>query len=505
MPLILYLNGEQLDVYQTTRHQVARVAQFATDADGQAAFADYMAAQPVTVCRILADLIEEEFRQETLPHVGGRDRKALHERHAARMFRTSAFRHSRVIGREPNGRRDDRVLFSAITNHELVEPWVRILERCGHPLYGIHSLPILSRRVAWALGVAGGKVLLITLQRGNRLRETFLHDNQVCFSRLAPVPDADSARFGFTVKAEVEKTRRYLTTLKLLGFEERLSVHVICDGAYLDAVRSVGTCDDYCDGQTHSLHELAERFGITGYPDDSYSDLIFVTLLSRARVPNHYAQPAHGRLAIWHRARTAIHRTSLAIVAGAALWSLFNVVDALALDARKQALSADLQKTQLATQAISGLQKQVTADPKDILAAVEIADRLEARRMNPHALLSALGSAIQRSPDIALDKLTWSLGPAPVSDGDATDDATRVVVTLEGHIRHFDGSYLHADQEVARLSKAIGDLHGVTQCKVTRHPANAAPDASLNGSVNAEQGDERASFAVQYNFGEDHG
>ena len=504
MQLILYLGGEQADLYRAARRQVGRIAQFATDADGQAAFAEFMAGQPATPCRILADLIEEEFRQEALPHVGGSDKKALHARHAARLFRSTPFRHTRVLGREAGGRRDDKVLLSALTNHELVEPWTRILEKAGQPLFGIHSLPIVSRHIVAALSAARGNALLITLQRGNRLRETFLQNNQVCFSRLAPLSDTENAGFGFTVKAEIEKTRRYLTTLKLLGFEERFAVHVVCDGAHLMATRALGGYGDYCDTHAHGLRELAARFGIVDYPDGSYSDLLYVALLNKVRVLNHYAQHDHRRLARLHRVRSAVNRVSLGVVAGAALWSGINIVDSLALEAKRQALNANSAQTRLAMEQIDRLQQRVMADPRDVQAAVEIADRLKAQSAQPRAFLTQLGSVLRRSPDIALDNLAWSVGSADDAR-DAQDGAPRTTVTLEGHIRAFDGSYLHADQQVARLSTMLGDLPGVQRSEVLKHPANAAPDASLNGSVNAEQDGERASFTLQFVFGEAHG
>ena len=169
---------------------------------------------------ILVDLIEEEFREETLPHALGRDRSRLHSRHAGKLFRSTAFRHCHCVGRQSGGRRDDHVLFSALTNRDNVEPLLTVLNQAEVPVKGIYSLPMISGRLLKTLAPRSGNTLIVTEQPDGGLRETFMRDGQVHFSRLAPVSDHSSRGLLPAFCGRGDKTRRYLHTLRLLPQEQ---------------------------------------------------------------------------------------------------------------------------------------------------------------------------------------------------------------------------------------------------------------------------------------------
>ena len=97
------------------------------------------------------------------------------------------------------GRRDDRILFSAIVRPERIEPWLDALR--GHEVAGIHSLPMVSAGLLPLLGAEAGRVLLATESGEGHLRQTFFEDGRLVLSRLAPLPSgepADRARHVIT-------------------------------------------------------------------------------------------------------------------------------------------------------------------------------------------------------------------------------------------------------------------------------------------------------------------
>lgn len=512
MQLILFLNGEQLDVYRADRSQVAHLARFDTDAGGREAFAGFLDDQPDVPCRILVDLIEEEFRQEVLPHVTGSDRKILQARHAARLFRTTPYRFSRVSGRETGGRRDDRVMFSALTNHELVEPWVALLAAHKKPLYGIHSVPILSCRIANAAGAGNGNILLLTLQQGDRLRQTFLQNKIVCFSRLTPLPETDIDGFGKLINAEIEKTRRYITSLKLLGFEDTLQATLVLDSERLKSAQAHCAGSDHLHLHFHDVQTVAAKLGIPRYPDHSYCDLLFTVLASRAQGQNHYAQPAHLVQARVHRGKDLINKTSLLLATIALAWAGINMIDATALKSKQAGLEAATVAAQQALDEINKRKQLVQVEPKDVLAAVEIANAIQARAIQPRTLLASLGGVLQQNPALAMDRLEWNPRSGQIADDAETDPGTesgtavnQIQVTIEGHVLDFDGSYLHANQQINRLTGMLANLPEVVSASIVKQPANTAPNASLTGSVNKLQDADKAAFIVQLTMENRHG
>ena len=82
-----------------------------------------------------------------MPHLRGGDREAVLGRKMAQLYRASTFRHAIVQDREAEGRRDDRVLYHAITNPDLLKPWLVAIEQAEVPLEGIYSSAVLSVRL----------------------------------------------------------------------------------------------------------------------------------------------------------------------------------------------------------------------------------------------------------------------------------------------------------------------------------------------------------------------
>src|SRR5204863_7319863 len=119
---------------------------------------------------IFTDLAEEDFRPDTIPHVGRGDREAVGSRRLGQMFRNTPYRHALLQGREAEGRRDDRVLYAAITNGEVLRPWLGVLERRQLPIAGIHSAAVLGSRLIEALGIAAEHALLVLFTPGDALR-----------------------------------------------------------------------------------------------------------------------------------------------------------------------------------------------------------------------------------------------------------------------------------------------------------------------------------------------
>ena len=68
-------------------------------------------------------------------------------RKLSQLFRNTPYRHALAQGREAEGRRDDRVVYTAITNGEVLRPWVEVLERLEVPVEGIHSSAVFSGRL----------------------------------------------------------------------------------------------------------------------------------------------------------------------------------------------------------------------------------------------------------------------------------------------------------------------------------------------------------------------
>ena len=104
-------------------------------------YLSYAARDPIY---LLADFVEEEFQEHQVPHVVGPDRRALIRSKRRRLFGDAPYAGVVFQGREREGRRDDRFLFSALRRPDLIEPWVERIAKRKAPLAGVYSPPFLT-------------------------------------------------------------------------------------------------------------------------------------------------------------------------------------------------------------------------------------------------------------------------------------------------------------------------------------------------------------------------
>jgi hypothetical protein len=119
---------------------------FANDEGGQADFKEYLARLPDMPAHIMVDAVEEDYRFETLPHAFGSDRGDMVGRKLKQHYRNSPYMAAALLGRDTGKRRDDRYLFSALTNADLITDWQQAVAARGMPIAGIYLLPIFHRR-----------------------------------------------------------------------------------------------------------------------------------------------------------------------------------------------------------------------------------------------------------------------------------------------------------------------------------------------------------------------
>ena len=161
------------------------------------------------------------------PHVGAGDRDAIVGRKLTQIFRNTPYRHAMLQGREPEGRRDDRVLYTAITNPEVLRPWLEMIERLqraagGHPLGGD-----LQRQAARGARprVPAHAARHLHARRGRA--PDVLPRPRIKFSRLTPIDLEEGQTLGAMLAEETTRTWQYLDSLRNFAADDQLEVCVL--------------------------------------------------------------------------------------------------------------------------------------------------------------------------------------------------------------------------------------------------------------------------------------
>lgn len=513
---ILVISGAGLAVHRRHGRTPAEPIAFASHDEGHTQFARYIERHPNDVTRVIADIVEEEFREETVPHVPVWERRALMRARADRAFRDARYVHSTRLARESGGRRDDRVLFSAITRTEALDPWIDTMVRHGVPLAGIYSPAMLTGAMLKAIGTDGENVLVVSFQSGGGLRQTWFRLGRVRLSRLAALPEVDDGRYGSLVLDEVHRTCRYLGSLRTAEDEPRLDVRVLSHGEALDALRREVGSEPGDDPDVRctpvDLAVVARGLGMRRWDGEATSDRLFVHLLARRRPPGHYTTARETRALVMLRTRSLLRMASAGLVAGGCVLGGVAALEGVAIHghARSLAMQATLYEDRY-REALAAL-PSAPAEPLELERVVAAVDTLRERRADPVDLLVLIGDALADFPSVRIEGISWRLSDhAEAPAGEANDDRGEPrgaggeirrhpgvlfqIAHVSARIEPFDGDYRSAIDTVRRLARALAAPSGVEHVRVLSLPLDLSPEQTLTGD--AETSAEIAAFEVR--------
>ena len=513
---VFVISGAGLAAYHRHGSKLLGPFPFEADEGGRAEFARYLERFPDDVTHVVADVVEEEFREETVPHVLAWERRALLRTRAARAFPGARYLHAARLGREPDGRRDDRVRFSAITRSETLALWLAPMEERGVPLAGIHSPAMLTAAMLEAVGAVGDHVLVVSLQSGGGLRQTCFRRGKLRFSRLAALPRPMGDGHESRVLAEIERTRRYLGSLRSRASGDRLDVHVLSHGEPLEALRRElardagrnvgdggggsggGDAPVRCD--VVDLATVARRLGLRRWGGETTADRLFVHLLASRPPRNHYATSDQIRRHSVLRIGLVLKAASAAIAAGACLFG-----GAVALEggtahghARALALHAALYERRY--RAAQAALPPAPAEPAELEGVVSAVNALRRRRADPVDVLARLGDALEDFPRVRVEGLSWRTShdpeaPVGAPGGERTevrpsgDEPGRdpwllfQAARFSARIEPFDGDYRGAIDTVRRLADALAAQPGVEHVRILSLPLELGSEHALTGAA----------------------
>jgi hypothetical protein len=518
---LVYLTNERLLSTVWRNGKVLATEFFDVDASGQAAFASYLKRWCKLRIYFLVDLIEEDFRLDTIPHVRGADRRALLYRKLTQIYRATPYRHAMVQGRETTGRRDDRVLYTSVTNSELLTPWLRTIEGEHAPLVGIYSAPLMSPRLLKHLGVTAKHVLLVTLHQGDHLRQNYIQSGHIKFSRMTPLPAQASQNLLKAIGEEVRKAWQYLESLRFFEAGEELQVCVVAYPPELGDAAPASLNQLGINYQFFDIGQIAKSVGVKQPLSSSNADWIFLNLLSRSARHNHLAQPNEMRRAfIWRLKQIAIATGAGVLLVSASLGGA-NFVDGKLtaaqvrqiqhetsrIETERQVIMRGLPTTNVAPDVMSNtvaFYNQTVRDAPDFARAVTGLSRVWSRF--PDAQLLDLSWTVTNDPDrLSVNSIAQGMDISAQSqagslnvpaDAPANLGQRYQVFALAARLEPFDHDHRRALQQIDSLVQAVRtDLSA--KVTVLAQPLNPSAKVSLSGSAKAVEEEGDARFALK--------
>lgn len=526
---LLYLTNHDLIAVHWRAGGVTAERAFAIDERGVEEFAHYAAHSRAYPTYLLTDLIEEDFRLDSVPHVSWRDRAAMLERRLQQMFRSTPYRMASLLGRAAEGRRDDRVLFSALTNVELLRPWLDALHSARLPLAGIYSASLLTEQLLKPLRIRAEHALIVTLQGSAGWRQTYCHEGRVRFSRLTPISALKSTDLGASVADEVRKTAQYLESISALSAEDALDVHVICHPNNTARLKADLLDTAQLRYTFHDLRALAKNLGARYEPADSDAAGIFLHLLADRPPRNQFAPREQQRsMQLW-RARNALLAASALALLGGFSWVYKNLLDGATLRAQAAQIQRDIELVRARQRAVVAKLPPTPVSTRTMSEVVTFHERVLRDAPSFNAFAQRVGTILMEFPQIHVEQIIWATdtqpaiqlgytprasvsaesGAAVVAENPPTSPGAAPVpgasgyyqrAVLEAAVVPFDDDYRKALSEIDRLTLTLSERTGaeVTQLVL---PLDTRSQARLRGKAGPQRERGDARFALELRIG----
>ena len=502
--LILCANNNRLTAGVWRGNQLISFIVFSDAEQDHEVFSEYLAQNLNTPVYLIVDAVEEDYKLESLPHTTGRARDEIIARKLNQFNRNSVFRAAHFIKRSTDKRRDDNFLFVALSNPEWLQAWINVIQANQFPLVGIYLLPMLSQGIVRQMKLMAPHILLCE-QLSSGLRQTYLHNGRLRMSRLAPMQDIKPSQLAYFYLVEIEKTRLYLTSQRLISSETALQMVLPSQDNSHHLIATSISQDQGLECKTVDILAFAKNCNLAPDLIAASPELLHMQLLANGSMPDNLAPALYSQIHQLNNTRKALHIATAAVsVAGMILAGFY------AWQGYKNEQSFKLAETQILEQArlYNEVAKNFPATPiasTELKVAANLAQVIQNNQHTPIHLMQALSNASEFATNINFTRIRWVLSPdmdigdnnvgitnAPLNiDNNQTitnNDSTLLyqIGFVNAEIKNFNGDYRAALNTVSQLVAKLNKNEAVQQVLILQEPVNVSSLANLQGSTTDE-------------------
>jgi hypothetical protein len=457
--------------------------------------------------RVMVDTIDEDYRFETLPHVSRRDRAQMAQRRLRQLYRATPFaawaQHEIVVGK----RKDDRYLFAAITDPEVLGPWLRLIEGARAPIAGIHPLPMVTLTLIARLGLKQANLLIVT-KNGAGLRQTFCRNLKFRISRLTAPRDAAAPADAYYAE-EIGNTRMYLDALTVTHVDD--TVHVLIldhDGSLggLSAVLSRDRPNMQCT--LIGPEEIAKRLSIPPADLGASADALHLHLLANASPRLDLAPPQAEVGFQVYKLRQYAYAAAAAIFAASIILAVVNEIRAWWIADEIAAFERQILQYQQRYKEVTAQFPKTPVSSEELRDTVEAAQRIRGQLRTPEAMLVAISRALEASPDISLRQVDWRYGdtarptegPAPQPASGSQQDAQRQVAVVSAEVVRVAQDHRAVLERIRGFTASLASNAKVEEVRVLKLPMDVTSASALSGTTAETARPPEAQFQVLVTF-----
>ncbi len=407
---LIYATASRATAYVWSGGHLSVDASFPANEEGTTAFANYVGAVGNSLFYVLVDVVEEDFHQENIPYIRGKDRRALLDRKLAQRYRDTSLSTAISLGVDRGQRAEERVVLSSFTNTQQLHPWLVALRDADVPVVGVYSAALVAPLLVAKLGLKKAPCLLVALSQAG-LRQSYVERGQIRFSRLGPLEAAEVASPERTAEAferETTRVHQYLTAMRVLPREGgTVDTLLIAPPGQMAAVHDAAPSIGQLRLQVLDLDEVRRKIGLRSAPAGAGAEALYLHLLASHPPKQQYAKEnLRGAFRV-HQWRVGLIAGGALALTGCLLYSGSLAWEALEL---RDSTLQDRQQTVIAQQAYDRVKAQFPAMPtttENLRTAMDQYRLLAAQTRSPRGLLVEVSQVLNDSPRIEVERLRW--------------------------------------------------------------------------------------------------
>ena len=405
---ILLLDGPLLTAHYWHAGHITAESEFSPEPVGLEAFAAYLKKHRASIFYLLADVAEEGFQLEDLPYVQGGDRKALLQRRLGQYYYNTPLSAAISLGRATAGRRDEKILFAALTRIETFTPWLDALRTAEANLAGVYSVPLVLSGSINQLLSGSGPTLFVSLSSGG-VRQSFFDQGKLHFSRLSPLATKSLEEVARSSANDSAKIYQYLLAQRQIPRGAPLRTIVMAHAGQMPVMEEFCRSSNELEFEFLDIAATAGKQGLKDVPADGNADKLFIHGLVRKTPAQQFAPAADTRIYNLWRIRFALTSAAWMVLAGCLVFAGKTALNVYELrDSIEATRAVTATDTQRYNALIDSLPK-VGISPDSLRALLERFDVLQKHTPAMEPLLNHLSLALNENPKIELTGLTWKI------------------------------------------------------------------------------------------------
>ena len=417
------------------------------------------------------------------------------------------------------------MLYHAITNIDVLDPWLDIIGDAQVPLEQISSTAVASQLMLKEMALTASHILLLNFVPHIGLRQTYFRDQQLKFSRLTPLPleqiELMQTQLGSLVDAETNRTWQYLDGLRFFNADSVLEVCVVANADEKANLEAALIATPVISHRVFDMAGIATKLGMAAPAQQrATAEEALLTLFAKRRVPNHFATTALRACARHRTARSALTAATLgllaigAIVAGSLFWQAAQITEQTEIQLREaKNFEADYGR-------VAGQMRSQSTSPDTVRDTAAFYTSQIAPVATPSAMVMEVAEVLSQVPEVSLAQIAWQVVADPaaaltfnplvtnLSDvKSVAADAAKTAVArttapaatgastaaplaahkaqaaiFEATLTRFDGDYRRANAVVADLVATL-NARGMVSAKLQSQPLEIQPSASISGQT----------------------